>query len=662
MMTTMKKKCLLLLLTVISQHYQALADPAAVLNVDPCLGLAVRECRFTDGCLWTSADACAAFSNRCLGLSNRDCLNTGGCKILSDSSSTCVLDPNPPTCKVLEHVIEFQGQTSDEESGIWAVVLLEGSENLVLNVDLFTPGDTTVALTAVRADNNLPAKGMIQVFDQAGLTCDFSVALEPFDFQLFNEQIAFPGNVDTQLFSRNSPSPNQNPIYYTSTVLPERLDFDNDILQDMTVSEDFKAIEESVNSFAFRGFFRRDEISVEVVALAYTYNGIEPPGGSNVVVIYDPTVFFGVTDDSDSIEIEPFDFPDPLPLDVRRKLEQQGPNMGSNPFQLSNSGLRVLQQSDGHTENVFDMTELQESVLVPRGGARLLQAESCGNALQEAIEAASCEPPQEVSVRNACVASARFAYNQAIAFARGEYDTAIEIAKKAHQARTILINANKIVQYRRFLFICLLVGTLTGPLGGAICAARAVAQTEGISLAAKLASQAALELARENALATLRLALAAACQTLRLAIFACITCVTCPDPNQQPCGDSCYDPNSQKCCPDTAIVSRDNCCPGEKKCPEGCIPEDSCCPDQKKCNGACIPRRDCCDPPSSRRLGEPFPEPLFMKQQQRNLQADPCCTDPDDPCCGSDDPCCGSEDPCCGSNDPCCVRPALLAF
>ena len=133
--------------------------------------------------------------------------------------------------------------------------------------------------------------------------------------------------------------------------------------------------------------------------------------------------------------------------------------------------------------------------------------------------------------------------------------------------------------------------------------------------------------------------------------------MACPDPDQQPCGDSCYNPSSQKCCPDSAVVGKDACCPGEQQCPEGCYPEDSCCPEQKRCNGACIPRKDCCDPPTSRRLGEPL-EPIFMSSTfglQRKLQTDPCCTDPDDPCCGSDDPCCGSDDPCCGSNDPCCV-------
>ena len=142
---------------------------------------------------------------------------------------------------------------------------------------------------------------------------------------------------------------------------------------------------------------------------------------------------------------------------------------------------------------------------------------------------------------------------------------------------------------------------------------------------------------------------------------ACVTCVECPNPDQQPCGDICYNPTSQKCCPDATIVGKDACCPGEQQCPEGCFPEDSCCPEQKRCNGACIPRKDCCDPPTSRRLGEPL-EADFMRSVglQRKLVEDPCCTDPDDPCCGSDDACCGSDDPCCGNDDPCCVSPLIL--
>ena len=508
--------------------------------VDDCSSLPVSQCRSTVGCLWTSNRVCAAFNNRCDGLGTKKCFNTGGCKIIP-GSNTCVLDPNPPSCKVLGEVIEFQGTATDEESGILAVVLLEGSENVILNVDPFTPGDTTVSLSAARANDDLPARGMIQVFDQSGLTCEFSVALEPFDFELYEEQIAYPSTLHTQLFSTKSRS--DNPIYFTVVELPEEPgiyeamnedetpffiqitsivvasgDFEQDtILQDDSVSEEIKALEASVVSFAFRGFFRSDDIGIEVVALAYTFEGIEPAGGSNIAVIYNPDDFFGVTGPSDTTELEPVDFPDPLPVDVRRRLFEQG---GESPFKLTSTNVVNRMPYPRHSDGeLWKIGTMPEAVLVPRGRARELQAESCGNALQEAIDAANCQPPEEVSVRSGCVATARFAYNRAIAAARDEFDLINAAAVAAYNAIIIALNVNKIRKYRQFLLICIVVGGLTGPLGGAICAARAIAQVEALTIAGKIAAKAALELARNNALTALRLALAAACQTLRLGIF-----------------------------------------------------------------------------------------------------------------------------------------------
>jgi len=148
-------------------------------------------------------------------------------------------------------------------------------------------------------------------------------------------------------------------------------------------------------------------------------------------------------------------------------------------------------------------------------------------------------------------------------------------------------------------------------------------------MAVNLALKAALELAKRNAVAILRAALFLACNAFRAALFACVWCVECGDPQQQSCGDACYDPATQKCCPEEAVVAKDSCCPSEKTCPDGlCIPQDSCCPNEKECNGGCIPKKDCCQTPNSRKLLRGFEAVIF----QRKLEEDPCCNDPNDEC------------------------------
>ena len=64
-----------------------------------------------------------------------------------------------------------------------------------------------------------PTSMCVARFPQSRHVWDFSVALEPFDFQLFNEQIACPANLHTQLFSASSQD--ENPVCFASTALPQ---------------------------------------------------------------------------------------------------------------------------------------------------------------------------------------------------------------------------------------------------------------------------------------------------------------------------------------------------------------------------------------------------------------------------------------------------------
>jgi len=566
----------------------------------------------------------------------------------SKSDKERVTDLNPPVCISDDSIINFEGSANDNETGIAGVTLVDGAENLNLTIDsLFVSGDENVTFKATRLNDTLPAAGTILVMDQVGSNCTLNVTLEPFDFGLLDEQAGLPVSLHQDLFG--APSAEDFPVYDTEAVLLEapgiypatnedNTSFFIQVSSIVIPSEDIIATivedgsqelvdaiaAENFSSFAFRGFFHFDGTSIEVIALAYS---VASTMISNVVVIYDPNSadLFGITDATDEVELEPpSELVSDLPLAPGRRLQE--------------------------AETSFPPSLGGQLALMPYEGRALL--ESCSNALSEAIEAANCEPPEQPYVNQPCVSTATFVFNQAVAAARGEYDRTIRAAKAAYTLWMIKVNRDRIRDFAKALIPCVLIGVLSGPLGYALCAARALAIAVAKAMAAQLAGKAILEAAERNAETTLRLALFAACNTFRGTLFACVRCVTCGNPDQQPCGDACYDPATQKCCPEEAIAAKDACCPNEKSCPDGsCIPQDSCCPEEKPCNGGCIPKKDCCPSQTSRKMLRAFDEDVASR---RKLEEDPCCTNPDDECCGSDDPCCGSDDPCCGSGDPCC--------
>mmetsp|Transcript_8635 Transcript_8635/g.12527 ORF Transcript_8635/g.12527 Transcript_8635/m.12527 type:complete len:1446 (+) Transcript_8635:58-4395(+) len=559
-----------------------------------------------------------------------------------------LLDLNAPVCSndSGEDVIDFNGSAVDTEGGIASVVLVDSAENLDLELEPFSPGDSSVTFTATRQNDTLPGTGIIQVTNQVGNVCNLSVSLEPFDQELYSEQIGFPGQLHLGLFGKASQD--EVPTYATAAVLPEALgmysalnkdgtpfniqirsividsaELSTDILQDASQNVTDFVTEDNVSAFAFRGFFHFEGSSVEVVAIAYSFAGNTPPG-SQVVVIYDPSdPEYGITDETD----EP---PQNVPPEVPTFLPSR---------RLTHSkGLQLMGGS------------LQTSTLTRTN--RQLQVATCSNAVNEVISELNCPDGQQVDVNDLCVAVARGSFNVAVDAAMGRYNTAIEIAVAAYKVGMIELNRRKIKAFAKALIPCVLIGILSGPLGYALCAARLLAIEMAKLIAIQLALKAALELAKKYWLEILQAAIATACISFKNAVKVCVKCVECLDPSEQPCGDNCYNPATQKCCrSDEAVVSKDSCCPNEKKCPdESCIPTDSCCPNEKSCNGSCIPKTDCCSPPMSRQL-RGYEKVVLARELQAD---DPCCTDPDDPCCGSEDPCCGREDPCCGSKDPCC--------
>lgn len=63
----------------------------------------------------------------------------------------------------------------DEDTGIFFVELLEGAQNVSLNVDAFEPGDPIVGFTATAVNPSEPVSGKIRATDGAGNTCEIEV-------------------------------------------------------------------------------------------------------------------------------------------------------------------------------------------------------------------------------------------------------------------------------------------------------------------------------------------------------------------------------------------------------------------------------------------------------------------------------------------------------
>ena len=125
------------------------------------------------------------------------------------------------------------------------------------------------------------------------------------------------------------------------------------------------------------------------------------------------------TDELDEVQVEPFNFPATFPP-LARRLE-------------------------------FDREE-PSAIKFPEG--RMLQSETCSNALNEAKDALNCQPPEQVYVNSPCVTTAQFAYNTAIAVARGEYDTALAIAKAAYYAAQAELARRRIKEFAKALIPC----------------------------------------------------------------------------------------------------------------------------------------------------------------------------------------------------------------
>ena len=342
---------------------------------------------------------------------------------------------------------------------------------------------------ATRKNDTLPANGTILVTDKVGFNCTLDVSLEPFDFELFDEQTMFPARLHKDLFGILSKD--KHPVYDMTQIIPEAAgmyqavnedgtaffvqissivipssELITDVLEDATQEFIDAVSAESVSLFVFRGFFHFGGFSIEAVVQAFTISN-----SSYVTTIYDPTDFFGITDETDEVDVE-LEFPDtdPISLDDTETIDPVFPS------------------------NVRSSNKL---VLVPH--ERRLQAKSCSNALNEAIEAANCEAPEQPYVIQYCVNEATFAFNLAVAAAQVEYDTAITIAKGIYYAAMIELNRRKIKEFAKALIPCILIGAFSGPLGYALCAARALAIAVAKEMAVNLALKAALELAKRNA-------------------------------------------------------------------------------------------------------------------------------------------------------------------
>jgi hypothetical protein len=92
-------------------------------------------------------------------------------------------DDTPPVCEGSVDIDTFFGTATDlladdpDNTGIFFVALGEGSENLALSVDPFTPGDETVSYQVTRTDPTMSGEGAVVVTDGAGNTCTADVTI-----------------------------------------------------------------------------------------------------------------------------------------------------------------------------------------------------------------------------------------------------------------------------------------------------------------------------------------------------------------------------------------------------------------------------------------------------------------------------------------------------
>ena len=217
--------------------------------------------------------------------------------------------------------------------------------------------------------------------------------------------------------------------------------------------------DENYTTFVFLGTLNGPEQDVDIVAVAYSTSGMD--SRYSVVLIYDPS------DAENGITLKN--------LMIRRAL------------------------SDKEGTNIPD-----EFIANAREGRRL-------NSCSEGLNDIQCNSGEQREVDSACVNAARIAFDAAVDTAQGEYDTAIAVSQAVKNAAVIAWNAKKARDFAKQLIPCVLIGVLSGPLGYALCATRALAIVVAKMLAVKLAIDAAFELAKRNALTLLELAVDAAC-------------------------------------------------------------------------------------------------------------------------------------------------------
>ena len=90
----------------------------------------------------------------------------------------CSLQTGPPKVFNCTATETHPDEGDDSETGVFSVELLDGSDNIELTVDSFTPGDSEVTYSIQRTDEETNGTGTVRVTDGAGNNCDYEITFE----------------------------------------------------------------------------------------------------------------------------------------------------------------------------------------------------------------------------------------------------------------------------------------------------------------------------------------------------------------------------------------------------------------------------------------------------------------------------------------------------